>query len=408
MLDKTYLAGTTITVTKTDKTNVDFLCVDLIDAEQVDGPIAQPENSLSITDFGAIANDGIEDGLAIEHCIEAALKEGKEVYIPAGEFTIQDPFYVNGIVLRKDNIVIRGAGMWHTILHGNASGFAIRAGNIAFYDFSLVGEVTSRRDELDPPAFDMTMALTNLRNVRFQNIWIEHYKVGLWADVTNGISMMGCRIRNTFADGLNLCGGTKNSVVTQNDIRNTGDDSIAMFSRGVLDENILISYNTVSSPWLANGIAAYGGKNITIRGNLVKDTVLNGAGVNISTNFSPQVFQGTITVEDNELRRTGGTDYEITCGGIWINTMYGFDNNAECIIRNNRIEDSSYYGVSFHNGGKIGNMTFKDNLIVGGRIGFFAYTEACGTVKLINNTVQDSKSDALVNFASEKLKFEIE
>lgn len=407
LLDKTYPAGTVITITKGEQTDVDFCIIDLIEAEEVDAPLPMSENALSIVDFGAVADDDIDDGIAIEQCIKAALAEGKEVFIPAGEFLIQDPFYIKGIVLNNDNVIIRGAGMWHTVLHGNASGFAVRAGNIAFYDFSLVGEVTSRQDTLDPPAFDMTMPLTNMRNVRFQNIWIEHYKVGLWADVTDGISMMGCLIRNTFADGVNLCGGTKNSVVTQNDIRNTGDDGIAMFSRGVADENILISWNTVTNPWLANHIAAYGGKDITISHNLLEDSVVNGSGVNISTNFQPQVFQGTILVEGNEMYRCGGTDYEITCGAIWVNTLEGYDNNAECIFRNNTIENSTFYGISFHNSGTASNLTFENNTITGGTIGFFGYTEAEGYAKLINNTVRDTKAEALVNFASGKLVFEL-
>lgn len=406
LLDKTYPAGTVVTIRKEAMTDVEFCIIDRIEAELVDAPLSMPENALNIMDFGAIPNDGLEDGPAIEEAIKAALKQGKEVYIPAGEFTIQDPFYINGIILRDDNVVIRGAGMWHTILHGNASGFSIRAGNISFYDFSLIGEVISRQDSLDPPAFDMTMPTTKMRNVRFQNIWIEHYKVGLWADVTNGISMMGCRIRNTFADGLNLCGGTTNSVVTQNDIRNTGDDSIAMFSRGVLDENILISWNTVTNPWLANHIAAYGGKNITICNNLLKDSVLNGGGVNISTNFTPQVFEGTILVENNVMERCGGTDYEITCGAIWVNTMEGYDNNATCIIRGNTIKDSSFYGVSFHNGGTASNLTFENNVITGGTAGFYGYPEAQGQVKLVGNTVSGCEADEPVVSAADKLVFE--
>ena len=37
------------------------------------------------------------------------------------------------------------------------------------------------------------------------NVWIEHAKVGLWANSgTNGLYMVGVRIRNTFADGVNL------------------------------------------------------------------------------------------------------------------------------------------------------------------------------------------------------------
>lgn len=118
----------------------------------------------------------------------------------------------------------------------------------------------------------MTEPKAGVGDIRLQNIWIEHYKVGLWADVVNGISIMGCRIRNTYADGINLCGGTSDCVFTQNDLRNTGDDAIAMFNRGVLCVANQVTYNTVSLLWLANNIALYGGKDIEVSHNLLKIT----------------------------------------------------------------------------------------------------------------------------------------
>ncbi|NLZ83532.1 MAG: hypothetical protein GX915_07700 [Clostridiales bacterium] len=234
MLDKTYPAGSELKLIKEADNKGEYYLIDLIETEEVSVPISQPNNALNVMDYGAIPNDDEDDAKAISTCIEEAIALRKEVYIPAGVFEIANPVFINGFILSDNNITIRGAGMWHTILHGAAAGFTIRAGNISLYDFSLLGEVTQRKDSIDSPAINMVTPVKGMENIRIQNLWIEHYKVGLWADVTYGINMLGCRIRNTFADGINLCGGTSNCLITQNDIRNTGDDGIAMFNRGVL------------------------------------------------------------------------------------------------------------------------------------------------------------------------------
>jgi hypothetical protein len=394
LLDKTYPAGTELKLRKDDENTAEYYLIDCIETEEVSEPLPEPEQALNIIDFGALPDDGVDDAKAISECIAQAVKEKKEVYIPAGVFEIGNPVFINGFVLRENDITIRGAGMWHTMLHGDAAAFTIRSGNISFYDFSLYGEVTSRRDSIDPPAFSMVTPVKGMENITLQNIWMEHWKVGLWADVTNGINILGCRIRNTFADGINLCGGTSNSVITQNDIRNTGDDGIAMFNRGVLEVNNKVLYNTVSLPWLANNIALYGGKDIVIKGNWLKDTICFGGGVNISTNFKPQVFEGTILVEDNKLERCGSREnnLNVNYGAIWINTVEGYNNLANCIVRNNEILDSTYQGVSFFNSGLLENMVIEKNKIIGsGTYGIEVGTEANGFAIIRNNQIIDAK-----------------
>lgn len=165
--------------------------------------------------------------------------------------------------------------------------------------------------------------------------------------------ILSCRIRNTMADGNNLCGGTSNCVVTQNDLRNTGDDAIAMFNRGVLEENNKITYNTVSLPWLANNIALYGGKDMEITHNWLKDTIGFGGGVNI---------------------------------------IEGYDNTAECIIRNNIIKDSSYQGISFFNHGLLENMIIEENKIDNcGTDGIQVDAGAVGFAVIRNNEITGVK-----------------
>ncbi len=403
-LDQTYPAGTKVTIRK--GTDFSWCLVDLIEADRTGTPIPMPENALSIEDFGAVSGDGADDTAALVECIKEAEAQGKEVYLPAGEFDITQNPYVNGIPIRKDPVVIRGAGMWHTVLKGEASGFAIQAPNVAFYDFSLIGNVKQRRDSIDPPAFNLLPAsgAARVKDVRLQNIWVEHYKVGLWADVVDGISIMGCRIRNTFADGINLCGGTSHCVVTQNDLRGTGDDGIAMFNRGVLCVDNKILYNTVQLQWLANNIALYGGKDIEVSHNLLMDTVCSGGGINISTNFNPQVFEGTVLVEKNRLIRCGSkeNDLNVDYGAVWVNTIEGYDNTAKCIIRENQIEDSTYQGVSFSGSGLVENMEITDNTIsTCGTWAFGIDQGTRGSVLIKDNTVTDAKEGELQNLSED-------
>ncbi|MFV0343934.1 MAG: right-handed parallel beta-helix repeat-containing protein [Anaerocolumna sp.] len=407
-LDKTYPAGTELKIMKDMEDTAAYYLIDCIETEEIDEPLQEPPNALNIMDYGAVPNDGIDDAQAIDECIAQAIEEDKEVYLPAGVFEIGNPVFVRGFVLKDNNITIRGAGMWHTILHGNTAAFTVRAGNISFYDFSLLGEVTSRKDSIDPPAFSLVTPVKGMENITIQNIWMEHWKVGIWADVTNGMNIVGCRIRNTFADGINLCAGTSNSVVTQNDIRNTGDDGIAMFNRGVLDENNKVLYNTVSLPWLANNIALYGGKDIVIKGNWLKDTICFGGGINISTNFKPQVFEGTILVEGNKLERCGSKENNINAdyGAIWINTVNGYDNLANTIIRENEILDSTYQGISFFNSGLVENIRIEDNQIKGvGTYGVEVGKEVRGFAVMKDNHISGSELDLV--HTNENESFEI-
>ena len=224
----------------------------------------------------------------------------------------------------------------------------------------------------------------------------------MWSKISFNISVMGCRFRNTYADGINLCAGTSYCVLTQNDFRNTGDDGIAMWSKGIIDEENIVTYNTVALPWLANNIALYGGKNIEITHNLLKDTIGFGGGVNISTKFTPQVFEGTILVENNKFERCGSWENDLSreYGAIWVNTIEEYDNTADCIIRNNVREDSTYQAIAFTGGGLLENMRIEDNTFAGcGSSAVDAFPEAKGSVTMRNNQVTDTPAGEVSNRA---------
>ncbi len=403
-LDKTYPAGTEITLKFPEDAVSDSLIIDLVEAEDIPEALPKPDNALSVTDFGAVAGDELDDADAISECIKEAAAQNKEVYIPEGDFLIKDKQYIRGITISFPNTVIRGAGMWYTNLYGDAAGFLIMAENVGLYDFALTGTVSQRFDSIDPPAINLTDNTKRRNGATMQNLWIEHFKLGTWSNTTMGVRIAGCRIRNTLADGINLCGGSSHCMIEFNDLRNTGDDGIACWSKGVVDEDNKIMHNTVALPWLANHIALYGGKDIIVENNYLTDSIHNGGGVKISTNFNPQDFQGQILVRGNVIERCGSMNNDAggVNGGIWINSVEGKEIAADVRIVGNVISDSTYSGISFIHGGAVTGMVIENNKVSGSATYGIEFLGGCkGQVQLKGNELKDNGSGEIINHGGE-------
>ena len=139
------------------------------------------------------------------------------------------------------------------------------------------------------------------------------------------LTVTGCRVRNTMADGINLNNyltSTSSSLVTNSHFRNTGDDSLAIWSAndtasgGVTEVGNALnvfSFNTIEVPWRANGIALYGGTSNRVLNNVVKDPA-DYPGIMVANRFNPFPFLGHTVVKDNTLVR---------CGGVFYGTDYG-------------------------------------------------------------------------------------
>jgi polygalacturonase len=114
LLGSTLPQGTKIKV-QIDAASAPATTVDLADFEQVAAAATQPANSLSVTDYGATANDTTDDANAFDAAIAAAKSQGKEVWIPSGTFTLNHHIIV-------DQVTIRGAGQWYSVLTGSRAG----------------------------------------------------------------------------------------------------------------------------------------------------------------------------------------------------------------------------------------------------------------------------------------------
>jgi hypothetical protein len=394
-------AGATITLQKDGEDTAAYYVIDLVDFEQVAPPLARPAGSLSLTDFGATPDDGQDDGAAIQKAIDAAKSQGKVLWIPEGTFdSASTPFVVSGVT-------IQGAGMWYSTLHGASAQFKVSGNDNKFHDFALFGEVTARHDDKGENGFDGPAGTGS----RLENIWIEHEKCGYWVGkgaypgapdkaLTDGLVIHGIRVRDTFADGVNLCNGTRGSVVEQSHFRNTGDDAIAFWSPsfdGIADENNIARFNTVQLPWRANCFAIYGGKDGTIEDSVCADTA-EYPGVLISSGFSSRPFDGTTRVQRTTLTRAGGSMYNQEHGALKLFADQGPITNL--VVQDLIIADPTYSGIHVQGPNPVTGSSLDGVQVSGaGAAGILINSNAQGGAQASNVTVTGSAKAALQNDA---------
>ncbi|HEX7714039.1 MAG TPA: right-handed parallel beta-helix repeat-containing protein, partial [Bacillota bacterium] len=393
LLGTTLAAGTVIKLQKDSGDTAAYYNIDLIDMENVGSALTQPANSLAITSYGAVANDANDDTAAFNSVVSAAISQGKSVWLPAGTFILNSrPNSFSGVT-------IHGAGMWYTVLSGSGASFSPNGNNCKFYDFALFGNTTQRIDSALETGFDGNLGTGSV----IQNIWMEHLKCGIWANNgTNGLLVNGCRIRNTFADGINLYNGTKNTTVQNCSLRNTGDDSIAIWSGGgnACTGNIVQS-NMVQSPYHANTIAVYGGSGNTVQNNYCYDTVQFGSGVYLANRFSVVAFSGTTTVSGNTLTRCGSwdNDYSLPWGAIKLGAE---ENNmgGTFTISNNTLVNSLYSGILIIGPNSCNGAIFSNiNIITAGTYGIEVRNNAYGSATFTSVAVSGALSGGLNNAA---------
>ena len=339
-------SGDKISLVKKKDDNVPY-GIDFIELEQAPAPVAQSENSISIVDKGASANDDSDDTAALLTAVEEAKASGKSVYIPEGRFNFDKQ-----VNIEADNLKISGAGVWHTQLHftsdkryGGGIVFGHNSNGIELSNLYMDSNLTSRYNE---DAQYKAISGTLGKDSKIHDIWVQHFEVGMWIGdydqtgnmkYTDGLVVENARIRNNLADGINFAQGTKNSTVKNSNIRGNGDDGLAIWSsisdgtNAAAEENNKFLNNTIESGWRAAGIGIFGGKGHEISGNLIKD-VFAGAGIRVNTVFAGHNFDlndSGIKIHDNTILRSGTTNdlYNLHRGAIDFQQVRGTIKNVD-------------------------------------------------------------------------------
>ncbi|MFC8128459.1 CARDB domain-containing protein [Streptomyces sp. NPDC057302] len=432
LLTQTYPQGTKFKLQRDAGDDAAFYIVDLVDLEQVAPAASKPAECTSITTYGAIPNDGIDDTNAIQRAVTADQNGDIScVWIPAGQWRQEQKILTDDPLNRGQfnqvgirDVTIRGAGMWHSQLytltppheagginhpHEGNFGFDIDD-NTKISGIAIFGSGAIRGGDGNAEG---GVGLNGRfgKNTKINDVWIEHANVGAWVgrDYSNipelwgpgdGLEFSGMRIRNTYADGVNFTNGTRNSTVFNSSFRNTGDDALAVWaSKYVKDTSVDVGHdnafrnNTVQLPWRANGIAVYGGYGNKIENNLVYDT-MNYPGIMLATDHDPIPFTGQTLIANNGLYRTGGAfwneDQEF--GAI---TLFAQGPDIPGVtIRDTDIHDSTYDGIQFKTGGgampdvKISDVTISKS---NNGSGILAMGGARGSATLTDVTISGSR-----------------
>jgi hypothetical protein len=411
--------GDTLRLEKTDD-GASSCIIDLVDLEQAAPPLSAPAQSISVLEFGASGAGEVDDTASIRKCIATAHEQGKTVWVPPGIYKI------TGDLLLPSGIKIQGAGMWHTVFAGDPElyeqadkrvRFKLQGTNIHLADFAIDGKLNYRND--NEPNDGIVGA--DCGDSSITRIWVEHTKVGAWFYNASKLVVEGCRFRNTLADGVNFCVGTRDSVVQNCTSRGTGDDCFAMWpapsDQGFIENAPSPGSNvfrrcTGQLTFLANGGAIYGGANNRIEDCAFTD-ISTGCGILLSTTFPTSDeslridnnFSGTTVVRNCDLVRCGGYDHGWAWRGAFQLCM-DRRSISGVAISNINIKDSMSDGLTIvAPGSKKGQGTLSNvrlenvnvsNCGIGAdsRHGLWVRNDASGTITLVGTKIADVKNSS--------------
>jgi hypothetical protein len=328
--------GAEVKLQRDDQDSAPFYVIDLVDLEEVAPALTMPAGFQSITDFGVQPDDGKDHG----DDIARALKSASKLWFPAGTYLAQT---ISGGNVGLDNpgIEVRGAGMWYSVLRGPKAMFFCDppAGSCKYGDLAIFGESKARAEETQGVQKAFAGPLGN--GSLIENVWIEHEVGAIWVgndppyqtQPTQNLTIRNVRIRDTYADGINLDNGTSGTLVENCHMRNTGDDAAVVWSiqwtHWVRDKTYALGDGfikpeaknapdqgvghgntfrkiSVQMPWRANCFANYGGNDNHFEDSTCED-VLTYPGILIDNEFSSYPFGSTVTTFKNiSVLRGGG------------------------------------------------------------------------------------------------------
>ncbi|OHX02459.1 mycodextranase [Micromonospora sp. WMMB235] len=377
LLGRTHRAGEVVRLTAPRGTAAAWTVIDLVDAHLVAPPRVVPRavNALS---FGADPTGRRESADAFDRAIAYARRVDRPLYLPPGTYQVNRHIIV-------DDVTIAGAGSWYTIVRGREVALdtpapdGSRHTGVGFYGrdaadggssdvhlsgFAIEGDVRERIDT------DQVNAVGGaLNHSTIDGLYLHHTKVGMWFDGP----MTGLRVTNTviadqIADGLNFHTGVTHSSVTNSVVRNSGDDALAMWSEGTANASNTFAYNTVQSPVLANGIALYGGTDLTVAHNLIADPVREGSAIQVGSRFGAEPFTGRLRITGNTTVRAGTYDlnWNIGLGAIWFYALDRSIDAADIQVSGDAYLDSTYNAIMLvsdwpvKDSVRIDNVRFRD------------------------------------------------
>lgn len=328
--DETYVklpceikAGDKFRFVKNNDDNIVYT-IDFVELEKAEAPV----------EFESLEGDVVKykgRGATLQDFINA--NGGKTIYIPAGKYDIPEQLKIN-----DDNTRLIGAGMWYTTLNFTQQTWDSRTAwkrGIESYASGIVIEGMTLSTCSNMRYVDNNVGVGSGKafqgsfgkNSVIRNVRADHFECGAWIydnsfTPSEGLRIENSRFRNNYADGVNLCSGTKGAVVTHCSFRNNGDDDMASWSRGIMTADNEFSYCTAENNWRASSLGFFGGENNKAHHIVIIDAMEGGARINADfegTGFSPL---GEIEIYETSIYSSGCIRGNVgNNGDLWGNSQ---------------------------------------------------------------------------------------
>jgi len=334
---------------------------------------------VSVLDYGAKADDAVDDYAAFVAAIDAAKTSGKPVYVPPGN-------YILGDILTIDGVKVQGAGKFLTTItstNPKRGSIDLKGNGVELSNLKHVYKTTVPRGDGSNEKNSITVR--GAKNFKIQDVYVSKSSTaGIMVTYgsTNG-TVSGNTLDSTGADGIHMTGGSSHITVENNIVRQAGDDTIAVVSYIDSDvnpvNNITIRKNNVGYGSKARGIAVVGGTDVTISNNSVQDTNMAGVYVAVEASYNTRNVD-RITVSNNVINHTGIAQPQ-NHPNVLVYASQGIVDNV--VFTGNIIKNGAHRGIGVWGEGKIKNITFNKNTLIN-RVGA-PTTFTNGTIKLNQN-----------------------
>jgi hypothetical protein len=239
-------------------------------------------DAINVREHGATGDGHTDDTYAIESAARLAKLKKKALYLPTGT-------YAHGGLLNLDSIVVFGDGNSTVILSTDGGqsrpqhALVLSGANVELHSVAVKTQWTGVRQANYAAC---GILLSEAKYFRVCNVSVTGSAcAGIAAKMsTNGL-ISACKVSKTSADGISFVNGSSRNIAENNEIIDSGDDSISVVSyvSDSMCENLVISKNRITHS-LARGIAVAGGVDVLITENQIRNAT--NAGVQICTDGS--------------------------------------------------------------------------------------------------------------------------
>jgi polygalacturonase len=235
--------------------------------------------TISVTDFGAVPDDGRDDQDAIQEAIDSA-PEGTTVLFPAGTY-----HHSHLLQVRTDRVALWGYDAALVGTNREKHAIVLWGDYTSVVGLTISANPTGRLHAEDQMGISLHFTTgsvvrdTTVRNTSSAGIFI-------WG--ASDYQILNNVVENTMSDGIHSVGGARNGLVQGNRLRNVGDDCFAVISylsERRMSGNITIRDNSCVGG-KARGISVVGGEDVRIENNTIEASAAAGVYLASEDNYN--------------------------------------------------------------------------------------------------------------------------